>query len=226
MIILAHRGNMEGPDRLGENRCEIIARALARGFGVETDIRRWVDGRLYISHDRQAGGAAETAELHASLWATYPDCLIALNIKERGHERATLDLLQRHRLLDQAFMFDMELIEPLPGEIARELRSLNPLARLASRISDRGETAQKALSLPGEYIWLDEMDSPWASAAVIQKLHDAGRVVIGVSRDLHGERPEACYRRWDEFAEWGVEGICTDWPLLAADRLGQSVRVA
>lgn len=50
MKIIAHRANLNGPDRKTENTQETISDAIKLGFDVETDI--WcVDDVLYMGHD-------------------------------------------------------------------------------------------------------------------------------------------------------------------------------
>jgi len=48
--IIAHRGNMYGPNPPMENRTEYIQDALDKGYDVEIDV--WViNGRVYLGHD-------------------------------------------------------------------------------------------------------------------------------------------------------------------------------
>ena len=50
MIIISHRGNVEGPNPDRENREETIAAAIAEGFDCEIDV--WlVNGTYYLGHD-------------------------------------------------------------------------------------------------------------------------------------------------------------------------------
>ena len=50
MIYIAHRGNLDGPDPINENKPEYLINAIAKGFYVETDL--WlVDNILYLGHD-------------------------------------------------------------------------------------------------------------------------------------------------------------------------------
>jgi len=50
MLIIAHRGNLDGPNRTTENREETIATAIAEGFDCEIDV--WsVNGCLWLGHD-------------------------------------------------------------------------------------------------------------------------------------------------------------------------------
>jgi len=50
MLIIAHRGNLHGPNRATENREETIVAALAEGFDCEIDVWK-VDDRLWLGHD-------------------------------------------------------------------------------------------------------------------------------------------------------------------------------
>jgi hypothetical protein len=49
-MLIAHRGNLTGPDATRENSPEYIDEAIAAGFDVEVDV--WmVDGDLGLGHD-------------------------------------------------------------------------------------------------------------------------------------------------------------------------------
>ena len=51
MILIAHRGNIDGPELERENNPEYINIALDRGFDVEIDV--WYhDERWYLGHDK------------------------------------------------------------------------------------------------------------------------------------------------------------------------------
>jgi hypothetical protein len=49
MIIISHRGNINGPEPQKENRPDYVDFALEKGFDVEVDI--WWDDRAYLGHD-------------------------------------------------------------------------------------------------------------------------------------------------------------------------------
>ena len=50
MLLIAHRGNMNGPNPEKENTLEYLGLALAQGYGVEVDI--WViQGMVFLKHD-------------------------------------------------------------------------------------------------------------------------------------------------------------------------------
>jgi glycerophosphoryl diester phosphodiesterase len=49
-MIIAHRGNINGPNPSTENREETIARAIELGLDCEIDVWK-TDGRLWLGHD-------------------------------------------------------------------------------------------------------------------------------------------------------------------------------
>lgn len=224
MIILAHRGNLTGSEPEHENRLDRMAEAMSMGFGLETDIRRHGDGTFYIAHDAATTASADdddAASRHAALWRRYPTQLVALNVKELGDEEALVAFLSSSALVAQVMLFDMELIEPVPGATARMFAALHVGLHLAARVSDRGESVERALGIPeARSIWLDEFDTLWATRESISRLRDAGRQVHVISPELHGFDADARLRRWDDFATWGVHSICTDHPVEAVAHLG------
>lgn len=216
--ILAHRANLRGPDPATENTLAMTAAALEAGFGIETDLRRDAEGRDYIAHDPAAWTLETDFAAFADLFRQHPQCCIAMNVKELGYEA---HLLARQLAGDfgaDSFLFDFELLErDTPGRSQRFIRSLpeGDRAILASRVSDRGESIEQALAIPAQIVWLDEFDGPWATAADVATLHAAGRQVFMVSPELHGVGDGARRRRWAEFCSWGLDGLCTDFPLEA-----------
>ena len=50
MILIAHRGNIQGPIPTLENKPSYIQQALDAGFSVEIDLRSR-EGQLYLGHD-------------------------------------------------------------------------------------------------------------------------------------------------------------------------------
>jgi len=221
MIVLAHRGNLRGPDPQRENSPDSIAAAISSGFGIETDLRRAADGNFYISHDPMQPSPRNALAIHAALWRSNSNVTVALNIKETGNETQLIGELNALGVAAQVFLFDMELIEPVAGGMAARFHALDSRIAIAARVSDRSEPPARALSIgAAEAIWLDEFDGPWATRATVADLIRAGKRVYGVSPDLHGATPEVAARRWQDFASWGVTGICTDWPLRLAAELG------
>jgi len=221
MLIIAHRANVSGPEPARENSLERTAECIARGWSVETDIRRAPDGRFYVSHDAAPWSAENNAVAFSALWRR-SRALVALNIKELGDEVALIDFLREQRLLQHVFLFDMELLESTPGITASRFRALDDHVVLGARVSDRNEPIDRALGIAcADIVWLDEFDHLWATAADVRAIQLAGRAVFGVSPELHGATPDVMRARWFDFIEWGVDGICTDAPEELAVLLDQ-----
>jgi hypothetical protein len=55
MILIAHRGNTNGPMESWENEPTYIDLAINKGFDVEVDVW-YVDGVLYLGHDKPQYG--------------------------------------------------------------------------------------------------------------------------------------------------------------------------
>tara|TARA_R100000808_G_C2154909_1_gene166402 strand:+ start:5197 stop:5652 length:456 start_codon:yes stop_codon:yes gene_type:complete len=51
MILIAHRGNTEGPQPEKENHPDYIDKAISLGYDVEVDIWGSFDTKLYLGHD-------------------------------------------------------------------------------------------------------------------------------------------------------------------------------
>ena len=50
MILISHRGNLNGPNRNRENEPLYIVEALEQGFDVEIDVW-WKDNEFWLGHD-------------------------------------------------------------------------------------------------------------------------------------------------------------------------------
>jgi hypothetical protein len=51
MIFIAHRGNLNGPNSIDENKPDYLLEAINKGYYVETDL--WViDNKLFLGHDK------------------------------------------------------------------------------------------------------------------------------------------------------------------------------
>ena len=138
--ILAHRANLDGPNRQTENSLAQCRTALELGFGLETDLRRDAQGRFYIAHDPQPHTEANDFAPFARLFRRWPDRVIAMNVKELGYEESLIALYHSGQLGNAAFFFDFELLEPgRPGSAQRQSRRL---AGWGSGIHSHGSTAQ------------------------------------------------------------------------------------
>jgi glycerophosphoryl diester phosphodiesterase len=216
--ILAHRANLSGPRSVAENSLAACAAALDLGFGLETDLRRDASGAFYISHDPVPRTYENSLPAYTELFRRHPAAVIAMNVKELGYESELIELVNSGRLGPNSFYFDFELLEPkTPGASQKKIRSLpgNPGVRLAARLSDRNEPWAQCHSIPAEIVWGDEFDSLWLTEKDVRQVRAAGRRLYMISPEIHGFDLAAMKARWRDFKNWGVDGICTDYPLEA-----------
>ena len=203
---------------------DACARALAAGFGLETDLRRDERGRFYISHDPTSRTAENCLEAYGELFRQHPAAELAINVKELGYEQELIELMESGRFGGRGFYFDFELLEPAtPGSAQRKIRALSNSGgvRLASRLSDRHEPLAQCLSIPGEIVWADEFDALWLTADEVRQVHQAGRLFYVISPELHGFDAASRRRRWQDFKDWRVDGVCTDYALEAREFFGE-----
>ena len=67
MILIAHRGNLTGPNKPEENKPEYINRALEKGYNVEIDV--WhVNDEWFLGHDEPKYKIELTYLLNNLLW--------------------------------------------------------------------------------------------------------------------------------------------------------------
>ena len=223
MHILAHRANWKGASPYQENTLSAARYCFEQGWGIETDIRRAQDRRFYFSHDPSELMKANHADAFCSLFRQFPDAIIALNIKELDYESDLLHYLSEQMVLNQVFLFDMELLETRIGQTSQLFRRLSSNIKLAARVSDRGEPIDRALSIESaDIIWLDEFDGLWITEEDILHLKSADKKIYAISPELHGFSRMDMKKRWFEFYTWGVDGICTDYAEHLAKKLASN----
>jgi glycerophosphoryl diester phosphodiesterase len=221
--ILAHRANLTGPHSVVENSLAACADALARGFGLETDLRRDASGAFYISHDAAPRTPENSLKAYTELFRRHPNAELAINVKELGYEAALIELVNSGQLGERSFYFDFELLEPKkPGTTQWKIKMLphSQKVRLAARLSDRKEPWSQCQSIPAEVVWGDEFDKLWLTEKEVSLVRAAGRLLYMISPEIHGFDLPTMKRRWQDFKNWGVDGVCTDYPLEAREFFG------
>ena len=218
MDILAHRANINGPEPARENTLSATRHALELGFGIETDLRRDAQGRFYIAHDPQPWTGQNDLAGFSALFREFSSRTIAMNVKELGYEPDLVALQQAGELGARSFYFDFELLEPrTPGRSQRTICALpgGDMTAMAARLSDREESLAQCLSIPATVVWADEFDSLWLTEQEVAAVHAANRRFYAISPELHGFDEATRKKRWQDFRDWGIDGLCTDYALSA-----------
>ena len=211
--ILAHRGFWEAPAE--RNTAAALRRALAAGFGLETDIRD-LDGELVLSHDPPR--AAQAPWTVAALLACYRDlgseAWLALNIKADGLAAPLAALLAAHGIT-RAFVFDMS-VPDMRGWLGAGV----PV------FTRRSDIEPDPVLLPQSAgVWLDGFEIPFAPAAWADATLGAGRMAALVSPELHRRAPLPAWEAWRAALDLaGDPGLmlCTDLPEDAVRFFGET----
>ena len=144
------------------------------------------------------------AEKFCALIREFPDLTVALNVKELGYEDDLIQFLMHESIIHQVFLFDMELLESVPGKTASLFRELNPNVQIAARVSDRGESIDRALAISyAKIVWADEFETLWITSSIIKELKAAGKLIYVISPEIHGFPLDVAKQRWSQFIEWG-----------------------
>lgn len=219
--VIAHRANLSGANASDENSLEQIEASLRLGFSVEIDIRER-NGRAFLSHDAEIPAQAPDLDSVLDLLGGNPvRARHALNVKDEGGLVLLLaELERRGPLAERVFLFDFELALDEPEGWMDRARRLAPVA---ARISQTEDGWERWIEAGYRIFWLDCWQGDlWYDESLIDRLHRAGATVHAVSPDLHVEIDgEALDSAWARLAEWGVDGICTDFPVDLAASLGE-----
>lgn len=205
MDLIAHRGYWR--DAGEKNTLAAFERALAGGFGIETDLRD-AHGGVVIAHDLPGGGEM-TLDAFLALCARYPAGRpLALNIKADGLQVLVAAALAAHGIAD-AFVFDMAVPDAL-GYLARGLPAYTR--------SSEYETVPSFLDRAAG-IWLDAFHDEWYAMEQVEGWLAQGKAVCLVSPELH-RRPHLAL--WQRLREAGLQrhaglSLCTDFPLDAKE---------
>jgi hypothetical protein len=206
MNVIAHRGFWLEPNE--KNSTIAFKRALAHGFGIETDFRD-LNGTLVISHDLPTTSCMTATEL-ASLIRLQPVISPhALNIKSDGLHMLMEEFLAKANCSSSDyFVFDMS-VPDTRGYLSKEIRVFSRLSEYETNPSFINQSAG---------IWLDAFESDWYDMQTLKNMLANGKQVSIVSPELHS-RPHLFL--WKAIRQSGLHtnsgiSICTDFPLAAS----------
>ena len=158
-----------------KNSVEAITKAIANGYGVETDIRDR-SSELVISHDMPLDSAPRLRELSKIFSSSkYP---IALNIKADGLSKKLLNFISLNSI-ENYFAFDMSI---------PEMYQYNKLGiNFFSHVSDICRTPILTDSERCKGLWVDSFsENIWYDIDEINKLISKyNKNLCFVSEDLH-----------------------------------------
>ena len=206
--VLAHRGMWS--ETVGGNTAGALLDAVAKGLGVETDIRDR-NREIIISHDPGAGSSLLLENFLGSVPAKseFPG-LVALNVKADGLVPLLTDELGGVHSLGTVrhFFFDMSIPETL-----KYLAAGLPVALRVSEY-EQVDTSLRGKSQLSVRLWVDCFESDWfigdGTLLGLLELHS----VTLVSPEIHGRDPRWAWDWVHKLRQQGLDvSICTDTPL-------------
>ncbi len=198
MKMLCHRGLWLSPGE--KNSPQALQAAIARGFGLETDVRD-CDGDLMISHDAPRRATADGLEAFLQFYAAQAARpLLALNIKSDGLQASLAQALARHQIRNY-FVFDMSV----PDTLAYRRAGMPFAVRLSEY-----EPANALLD-DAAFVWLDAFDGEWYSTELIEQLLRRGKQVAVVSPELHRRPHQALWSQLKSLEMSPQLHLCTDF---------------
>lgn len=206
MEIIAHRGFIDGPVAPCRNQ---LGSAMARGFGVEFDIRDGASG-IVLAHDPWEPDVPALGDFLGRVPASGT---LAINIKSCGlAARVKKELAASGVCPDRCFFFDMAI----PDHLAYLKQGLPAYVRL-SEVEPWSPLAEQSAG-----IWLDGFRSTWWEPPMVAEWLRRGQKVCVVSPDLHRRERHETWRRLRDAGLHREAGLslCTDYALEARGFFG------
>jgi len=72
MLLISHRGNIDGINKSEENKIDYINNAINQGFEVEVDVRAF-NNKLYLGHDKPDTSIDNNFLLNKKIWCHAKD---------------------------------------------------------------------------------------------------------------------------------------------------------
>ena len=132
MKYIAHRGLVEGPNRLLENQPQQIQSSLKQGFDCEIDLRV-VDEKFYLGHDHAEYQVTLDFLTQPGLWIHAKnldalDWLLTTDLNYFWHQEDHYTLTSRHYIWAYpGYPVTARSVQVLPEMIDLELKNLDPI---------------------------------------------------------------------------------------------------
>lgn len=212
MMLTAHSGS----DGTPENSKEFLTHMLSAGVdGVEVDVRRTVDGILYLSHDKPESMKDQLVLEEAfQIVASYPKGMINCDLKESNLELPVLELVDQYGLRDRLIFSGRVDLGKIASQELLEKVFFN-VENIFPNVYLSGETEMERT---GELIHFCEdkgiqtinINHYLVTKTFVERLYAAG---IGISVWTVDD-----FKKIDRFRELGVRNVTTRQTLAYRNR--------
>lgn len=217
MLVLGHRGASVAAK---ENTTQAFVLAEAMGAdGVELDVRLAPDGRLIVKHDPLTGDPAELDD-HLELADALDACgdmLVNVEIKniiiEPDYDPSCAVVEPTIAVLRTHGPDDRWIISSFDWETIQRCRVVAPEIATAFLVVTAGQGVIDKTAAAGHLALHPRIDA--ITPDIVAACHAAGLACNAWTCN----DPE----RIREFAEWGVDGVCTDVPDVALETIGRRI---
>lgn len=201
MLILAHRGFWTVPEE--KNTLEAFEKAFSNGYGIETDVRDYMED-LVISHNVADASCPKFTEMLDVYKKVGKDVPLALNVKADGIQSLLKKYLEEYGITNY-FMFDMSV----PEQVVYVRDGFNTFTRQ----SEFELTPSMYSDACG--VWMDEFSTEWMAPEYFEGHLKEGKKIGVISPEIHGNDE---IRIWDMIKPYKNDDklmLCTDIPKKA-----------
>jgi len=225
-----------------ENSKTSFENALREGFDFETDIRVSKDGKCYMIHDEDLGrlfngfGKIKDKKSIDLVKYSYEDdeneklcsldelCELVKNSEEDGNKESKIfihikeveDIDKVVSVLDN-YNFQNRVVFFACDEITKELINIikekYPKYKVGLHYYENNDFVKEDFNR-ADFIWADEITKKNITEEIVEQFHKFGKPIYVISPELIPESifNEDVEKRWGEFLDLEVDGVCTDKP--------------
>jgi len=208
--LILHRGYK---GKFLENSEISFEQALKQGYSFETDIRIYNE-KCYMKHDVVLDSDTNLCSLETLCGlingVENKDSLIFMHIKELNNINKVMDILNNYDFEDRIRFFGCDEITL---DLIEVIKTKYPKYKVGLHYYENSNFGAKEIE-KADFIWADEITKENISIILADLSRHLNKLIYVISPELI---PESVFKndvkkRWKEFLEMQVDGICTDRP--------------
>ncbi len=203
MKILAHRGLWTTISE--KNSMEAFVKAFEHGYGIETDVRDYVE-KLVVSHNIATSECFLFEDVLKAYKESGSDMPLAINIKADGIQDILRADLNKFNIKNY-FVFDMSI----PEQVVYHKQDFNAFTRMSEY------EKEPVLLEKSQGVWMDEWENSWINEGVIDQMRQQGKMFSIISPEIHGRDKANMWKFLKKYVDDADVMLCTDTPVEAEE---------